>query len=355
MSETKKKELTVSCSIYDHQKEGIIYLITLKNDKVSISVTNLGCIITAIHTQDRNGTIKNIVAGYGELTDYRQNTHYFGCLIGRYANRISGAKFKLDQRVIQLSSNEGLNHLHGGFEGFDKKIWNVGTLIQDQNQVGVEFDYLSKNGEEGYPGNLHVKVTYLLNEDNRLVMKYEAQTDQPTPVNLANHTYFNLTGFECPNILRHNLYINAPCFTENKGDTPNGNILPVAGTPFDFGIPKKIGSYNDRFSLGDGYNQNYVLEQHPPAGIILAAILTEPESGRTVTVYTDQPGLQLYTANDWDGEICGSQGEYYNRYGAVALETQNFPDSPNHKNFPDPILNPGKKYATTTIYEFGVE
>ncbi|HTD97837.1 MAG TPA: aldose epimerase family protein [Mucilaginibacter sp.] len=355
MLETKKGQLTVSCNIYDHRPDGVIYLITLKNRDLSVSVTNFGCIITAICTPDKNGSHKNIVAGYAELTDYRQNTHYFGCLLGRYANRISGAKFQMGQRTYKLSQNDGCDHLHGGFEGFNQKTFNVAALIQEDHEVGVEFEYLSKDGEEGYPGNLQVKVRYTLNDQNQLVMKYEATTDQPTPVNMANHSYFNLTGFETSDILEHNLQINSGYYTENEGDIPNGNILPLDGTTFDFKFPRSIGLHRDQFSSEHGYNQNYILPEHAAGEVILAAKLDEQLSGRTLAVYTDQPGIQLYTANEWDGEICGAQGKYYQQYGAVALETQNFPDSPNHPNFPNAILNPGETYHTTTIYEFGVE
>jgi aldose 1-epimerase len=355
MLETKKGQLTVSCNIHDHRPDGVIYLITLKNRDISVSVTNFGCIITAIFTPDKNGSHKNIVAGYAELADYRQNPHYFGCLLGRYANRISGAKFQMGQRTYKLSQNDGCDHLHGGFEGFNQKTFNVAAVIQEDHEVGVEFDYLSKDGEEGYPGNLQVKVKYTLNDQNQLVMKYEATTDKSTPVNLANHSYFNLTGFETPDVLEHNLQINSGCYTENERDIPNGNILPLAGTSLDFNTPKKIGFHDERFSLEDGYNQNYVLQEYAPGELIMAAKLAEPGCGRTLSVYTDQPGLQLYTANSWNGEICGPQGKPYGRFGAVAIETQNFPDSPNHPNFPNANLNPGLIYRTTTIYEFGVE
>ena len=348
MLEIKKNLLSVSCNIYDHQPEGIIYSITLKNRDISVSITNLGCIITAISTPCRNGDQHNIVAGYSDIKDYRENEHYFGCLLGRYANRIANARFKFDGHTYYLSQNDGVDHLHGGFNGFNKKIFNVVTLIQEDDKVGVEFEYLSKDGEEGYPGNLTVKVQYVLNDANQLVMSYEAETDQPTPVNLANHSYFNLTGFETDDILAHQLQINAGSCTETRGDIPTGNIIGVTGTQDDFTIPREIG-------YGNGYNQNYVLENYEAGKVVFAAKLSDNQSGRSVSVYTNQPGLQLYTANTWDGSILGAQGKYYKRCGAVALEAQNFPDSPNHPDFPNSILHPGDTYRATTIYEFGNE
>jgi aldose 1-epimerase len=351
MSEIKKTELSVSCSIQDHQADGIVYLVTLKNRDISVSATNYGCIITAVCTPGRNGSMQNIVAGYADLKGYRQNEHYFGCLLGRYANRIGGARFKVGEQQYDLSQNDGPNHLHGGLEGFNKKLFQISGLIQTNDEAGVEFEYLSPHKEEGYPGNLAVKVKYILNEDSQLRMSYEARTDRPTPVNMANHSYFNLTGFESPDILAHELQINARSYTEILGDIPTGRILPVSGTPYDFSVPRPV--KNDSRDVTEGYNQNFVLDGHAPGKIVLAARLSEKSSGRFVSVYTDQPGLQLYTANLWDGAIRGSQGKYYQQYGAIALETQNFPDSPNHSAFPCSILYPGDIYRTTTIYEFG--
>jgi aldose 1-epimerase len=351
MSEIKKAKLSVSCSIQNHQADGIIYLVTLKNRDISVSVTNCGCTITAICTPDKGGHLQNIVAGYADLNDYRKNEHYFGCLVGRYANRIGGAKFILGERQYNLSQNDGPNHLHGGFEGFNKKLFQVTGLIQADGEAGVEFEYLSPDEEEGSPGNLAVKVKYTLSEDNQLRMSYEAKTDRPTPVNLTNHSYFNLTGFEAPDILAHELQINARSYTETIDNIPTGNILPVSGTPHDFSVSRPI--KNDLWDVSGGYNQNFVLGGHAPDKIVLAARLSEKSSGRFVSVYTDQPGLQLYTANVWDGAIRGPQGKYYQQYGALALETQNFPDSPNHPAFPSSVLYPGDNYHTTTIYEFG--
>ncbi len=306
-----KSKLSVSCDIFDMHKKGVIYLIVLKNGSVSVAVTNLGCTITGIETPGRDGTLKNIVTGYTNLLDYFDNPHYFGCLLGRFANRIAGAKFKLNGNVYQLLANNGENHLHGGAEGFNKKVWEVGRFIQSKQETGVEFSYVSPDGEEGYPGSLQVKVQYILNDKNQLLLKYLAQTDQPTVVNLANHSYFNLTGFESPNILGHGLQINSTGVTESPDDIPNGNIIPVKGTNLDFSSHKKIGDDTQLFSSGEGYNQNYVLKDYAPGKLAMAAKLSEPLSGRTLSIYTDQPGIQLYTASSWDGTMRGPQGKPY--------------------------------------------
>jgi aldose 1-epimerase len=219
----------------------------------------------------------------------------------------------------------------------------------------VEFEYLSSDGEEGYPGNLLVKIKYTLNNKNELSIEYNADTDRPTPVSLTNHSYFNLSGFETPNIYEHLLLVNAEIYTEkNANNTPTGNIIPVADTPLDFRQPKKIGKDIDQFPKDKGFDHNFVLKKNVSREIVLAAQLKDPSSGRRVTVYTDQPGIQVYTANFWDGTVEGSHGPYQ-QHGAVALETQAFPDSPNHPSFPDTIVRPGEHYFSKTIYKFGIE
>ncbi|MEN0052679.1 MAG: aldose epimerase family protein [Mucilaginibacter sp.] len=352
MQEVNQGNLSVSCAIQEHWAEGVVYLITLKNGNMSVSITNYGCIITAIYTPSRDGDLKNIVAGYPSLDGYRQNEHYFGCLLGRYANRIAGAQFKLGTEVYQLSQNDGSNHLHGGFAGFNKKLFGLSSLIQEEQEAGVIFEYQSFDGEEGYPGNLSIKIKYVLNKNNQLVMSYEAVTDKPTPVNLANHSYFNLTGFETPDILSHTLQINAQSYTETDQDIPTGKSLKLAGTRYDFSAPRKI---RNPETTSQDYNQNFIIDGFIPGKIKKAATMSDPGSGRYVTVYTDQPGLQVYNATIWDGTILGSQGKYYQQYGAIALEAQNFPDAPNHPGFPNPILYPADTYRATTIYEFGNE
>lgn len=337
-----------------HSKE--VHKFSLTNGFATIGITNLGCTILEIYTPDKNGRQQNIVAGFKDINDYQNNRDYFGCVVGRYANRIGGGSFPLNGKKIILSVNDGKNHLHGGVDGFHKKVWDIKSLIQEDDKVGVVFEYLSKDGEEGYPGNLKATVKYILNSENNLNIEYHAETDKATPVNLTNHSYFNLTGFDKPVIDEHVLQINAAEYTENdEYSLPTGTISKVAGTVLDFAKPKKIGSDINSFPFDRGYNHNFILPFHDPEELILAATLSDPLSGRTLTVYTDRPAIQLYTANFWDASILGSQGQYYQMHGGVALETQAFPDSPNQPSFPNSILDPGNHFFSTTIYEFGVQ
>lgn len=345
---------SASCNSSHKHEKGILYLIQLKNGPITVGITNIGCSITSIETPGKDGSSRNIVAGYTSLPDYFENPSYFGCLLGRFANRIAGAEFKLDGLSNHLSANDGANHLHGGTEGFSKQVWKVERLIQNEYEAGVELSYLSPDGEEGYPGNLQVTVQYILNDRNQLLLKYHAQTDKPTIVSLANHSYFNLSGFDRPTILNHHLRIISNRITVSPGDLPNGQIMPVMDTELDFSAPREIGFHKAPFLDGTGYNQNYILKDYRPGKVVLASRLTDPESGRVLSVYTDQPGLQLYTAGFWNGHITGPQGKPYEKYGAVALETQLFPDSPNQAWLPDGRLAPGEVYKATTVYEFKV-
>lgn len=323
---------------------------------MEVTTTNFGCAIISIRVPDKNGEKLNVVAGYDDIENYENNPAYFGCVIGRYANRVAGGKFSLNNQEIKLSVNESGNHLHGGFNGFNKKIWNVESLIRENDRVGVVFAYLSPDGEEGYPGNLTVKVSYILNNRNQLSISYRAETDMATPVNLTNHSYFNLAGFTKPLITDHLLKINAKTYTQtNTQDIPTGKILEVEGTPLDFLIPKKIGKELSLFSVNGGLNHNFILEKHAPGEMSLAASLEDDDTGRTLTIHTDQPAIQVYTANFWDGTISGSHGLPYQKFGAIALESQAYPDSPNHLSFPDTILRPGEIYSSSTIYEFGIK
>ena len=325
--------LAVSSTYYGQLKGEDLYLITLENEQMTVHVTNLGGTITSILTPDRHGVMKNVVAGFTDLQQYEENTAYFGCVVGRYANRIAGGRFS----DVQLSLNDGVNHLHGGFDGFHKKVWDVVSVYKER----VILEYLSKDGEEGYPGNLRVRVEYSLDR-GKLIIQYSAVTDAATPVNLTNHSYFNLSGFEQPLILDHILQINASRYTSKNGyNVPDGAMPEVAGTALDFLAPKRIGEDIDKLSVDQGYDHNFVLEGG------YAATLYDPSSGRQLQVFTDQPGMQVYTANLWDGSL-------YEKHGAVALETQAFPDSPNHPAFPDTILHPGSVYDSRTVYEFSV-
>lgn len=355
MLDSKKEQLSVSSESCGFLDEEPLYLVTISNDDVSVELTNLGAAVTAIFTADRHGKQQNIVAGYQKISQYQDNPHYLGCILGRYAGRISGAKFELDGDVYFLSKNDGSNHLHGGCAGLNKKIWKIKSFIQDDDAAGVIMEYLSEDGDEGYPGNLWVTVKYILGANNRLRIIYDAVTDKNTPINLSNHSYFNLGGFTSGNILNHTLQINAGAYTENdEYNLPTGRILPVESTPMDFLDSKEIGADISGVRASGGYNHNFVLDDYRPGQVRQVAALSEPVSGRVLKVYTDRPGIQVYTANDWKGDIIGPQGTAYHKHIAVALETQAFPDSPNHPSFPDTILKPGERFISETIYEFSV-
>ena len=353
---TQQQTLTVASKQCGFLHGAPLHLVTLRNGTVTVHITNLGCTVMSVYTPDRHGVVKNIAAGFEQPAAYEHNPWYFGCVVGRYANRIAAGRFTLDGRPVQLSVNNDSNHLHGGFEGFHKKVWELSSLIREDIHTGVVFEYTSKDGEEGYPGNLQVKVKYLLNQDNQLVMECTAVSDKRTPVSFTNHSYFNLTGFEQALISDHLLQVHALHYTEkNDRNTPTGRILALAGTAADFSTPDRIGDRFVHFPKDKGFDHNYVLTRQQPGAIVPAASLEERQTGRTLRVFTDQHGLQVYTANFWDGSITGQQGKPYVQHGAIALETQAFPDSPNHPNFPNTILEPGEVYRTVTIYEFGVK
>lgn len=330
-----------------------IVKVTLQNGALTVELTNIGCAIMAIYAPDRNGVRQNIVAGFSDPLQYMVNKDYFGVVAGRVANRIDAGKFQISGNSYQLTLNNGVNHLHGGFDGLSHKIWAVSALAQNEHQCGVMFSYVSKDGEEGYPGNLSLTVLYTLDEDGRLQIDYTANTDKSTPVNLTNHSYFNLTGFEDPTILDHKLQLFAGSYTEkNENNIPTGKILPVQGTGLDFRELKRIGEDIGQMECDRGFDHNFVLDGK--VGLKEAALLTEGSTGRTLKVYTSKPGIQVYTGNSWDGKTTGQQLVAYQQHGAVALETQAFPDSVNHPNFPDTIVHPGIPYRSTTIFEFGV-
>ena len=323
---------------------------------IEISITNLGYIILSVNTPDKNGKTKNIVAGFKTIPEYKNNKDFFGCVVGRYANRIANGCFKIGKKTYQLQLNDGNNNLHGGVVGFDKKAWNLQQIISNENQAGVEFSYLSKDGEEGFPGNLEVSVTYLLNQKNELVVHYRAVTDKATPVSLTNHSYFNLTGFENNSVLNHSLIIYSDKYTEkNEHNQPTGKFINVADTVFDFRSAKKVGTaINDAVLKNDrGYDHNFILKHNHSEELVHAATLLDNETGRKMDAFTTAPGIQVYTANFWNGSVNGSQNVIYNKHSAIALETQLFPDSPNHAHFPTAILHPREAYNSTTVYAFG--
>ncbi len=328
-----------------------VQLFTLKNEnRMEVSITNYGGIVTSIKVPDKNGNIDDVVLGFDNLEQYKAGHPYFGTITGRYANRIANGRFELNGEVYQLATNDGENHLHGGIEGFDKKLWDY-EINNSENSVILR--YLSPDGEEGYPGNLNVKVTYTLTEENELRIDYHATTDKPTVVNLTNHSYFNLSGEPTQVILDHLLTIHADRYTPvNEALIPTGELRHVEGTPFDFRTPEYIGTRID--SIPPGYDHNFVLN-NPNQGVRNIATLKHEESGRVMEVYTDLPGVQLYTGNFLDGTIEDRNGHPIPQYAALCLETQLFPDSPNQPHFPPAVLNEGEAYETVTIYRFHTE
>jgi aldose 1-epimerase len=347
----------ISVEALPGQSDSQIKTFLLTNDAIEMEITNLGCIILSLKTRDKGGTLQNIVAGFKTINEYKNNTHFFGCVVGRYANRIANGMFTIDDETYQLKRNDGVNNLHGGEFGFDKQVWETKNTISAATQCAVEFDYLSKDGEEGFPGNLNVSVIYVLNVKNELIIHYKATTDKATPVNLTNHSYFNLSGFQNDCINNHSLQIFADEYTEkNKNNQPTGKFIKVDGTIFDFRSAKRIAAdISDEVLKNDrGYDHNFVLKHDNSDAVIHAAQLSDDESGRTLDVFTTAPGIQLYTANFFDGSITGSQNKVYRQHSAVALETQAFPDSPNHPNFPNTILHPGEIYNSATVYAFGL-
>ncbi|HSL53384.1 MAG TPA: aldose epimerase family protein [Pyrinomonadaceae bacterium] len=316
---------------------------TLKNELgFEVSVTNYGGAITSLKTPDRHGEFGEIVLAYETLDDYARNPRYFGALIGRHANRIARGRFSLNGVEYQLPCNNGPNHLHGGFKGFDKRVWDA---QQDGN--ALHLTYFSKDGEEGYPGNVTATVVYTL-LDNELRTEYRATTDRDTIVNLTNHSYFNLRGVGT--ILDHELTLNADYFTPVSEDLiPTGEIKPVAATPMDFRKGKAIGS--DLADVAGGYDHNFVLNDWD-GSLRLAARLYEPVSGRALEILTTEPGIQFYSGNFLDGSLIGKNGVAYEKYTGLCLEPQHFPDAPNHPNFPSTMLRPGEEYRHQTRYRF---
>jgi len=399
MLNVNTRALSATRTQYGELRGAPLYMITLENATVTVELINLGATITAIYTPDKTGAQKNIVAGYADPMDYLHNPAYFGSTVGRYANRIAGGRIIVEGREYHLPINNDGNHLHGGFDGFHTKPWQVIECLQTGDEASVIMEYVSADGEEGYPGNLITQVQYVLDNENQLHIRYTAYTDKATPVSLTNHSYFNLTGFDHPLVTDHLLTINAQTYTEKSDrNVPTGNILPVTGTPLDFTQATRIGGHIHELSADRGVDHNFVLQPdsihptrmgeyinglpdfiHPTrtgeyanglsadgridnnfalpsdyadkmSGKIPAAILEDPHSGRVLRVFTDQPGIQVYSANYWDGSITGQQGKPYLKHGAVALETQAFPDSPNHAHFPDTILLPGDIYRRHTIF-----
>jgi len=333
-----------------------VELYTLRNSKgAEARIMNYGGIVQYLSVPDRNGKFDDVVLGYDNVDGYIKVTPYFGALIGRYGNRIGGAKFTLDGQTYTLAANNGPNSLHGGIKGFDKVVWNVVKATGNT----LELQYTSKDGEEGFPGNLNVTALYTLTEDNALRVEYKAVTDKATVVNLTQHSYFNLAGQGKGDILGHEVYINADKTTPVDSTLiTTGEIADVTGTPFDFRKPTAIGARindpNTVLQYGPGYDHNWVINK--PAGQLgLQARVYEPKTGRVLEVLSDEPGLQFYAGNFLDGTITGKGGAVYQKRTGFCMEPQHYPDSPNKPNFPSVVLRPGQTYRNTIIYKFSVK
>lgn len=357
---TTAAQVTIEMSSYGTTADGVAvdeYTLTNANG-MEVKIITYGGIITSIRVPDRNGNMANVALGFDNLQDYETKNPYFGCITGRYANRIAGGKFSIEGEEYTLAANNGPNSLHGGLKGFDKVVWTA-TEVESDAGVGLELTYLSPDGEEGYPGNLDAKVVYTLTDENEIRMDYTATTDKATVVNLTNHSYFNLAGEGAGHIYDHILMINADQYTPvDETLIPTGEFEAVEGTPFDFRMPKAIGpgqrSNHPQIVMGRGYDHNWVLSRPSPddTSMMVAARLYEPGSGRVLEVWTTEPGIQFYAGNFLDGSLYGPSGHSYRQSDALALETQHYPDSPNQPNFPSTLLAPGDTYETTTIFKF---
>lgn len=325
---------------------------------VVVELLNLGGIITSIKTPDSNGKIADIALGFDDPKQYLDRHPYFGAIIGRFGNRIAGGSFSLDDKDYQLAINNGSNHLHGGIKGFDKVFWDAESF-SDINASGVVLHYLSNHMEEGYPGNLSVSVTYTLTNDDILKARYEASTDQKTIINLTQHSYFNLSGDFTAQIFDHELMLNADAFLAvDENQIPTGAYRAVAQTPFDFSSFKTMGkdfnAESNQLEIGNGYDHCFIINPSETA-MVEAAVVHHPKSGRVMKVFTDQPGVQLYTGNFLDNTLTAKNGGIYGPQTGFCLETQHFPDAPNQSNFPTTVLNPGESFTSETWFQFSVK
>jgi aldose 1-epimerase len=350
----------VEKSLYGKLPDGReVYQFTLKNNSgMQAKIINYGAIVRSIIVPDRNGKFEDVTLGYDSLSGYVQDKSYQGAIVGRYGNRIGKGKFKLDGKEYQLALNDGENHLHGGNVGFHKVLWEA-KVVSDTGEPSLALTYFSPDGEEGYPGNVTISVTYTLTNKNELRIDYYGTTDKPTILNPTHHSYFNLTGNPANTILDHQLIIEADAFTPvDKGLITTGEIKSVDKTPMDFRTPAAIGSrINDNFEqliFGKGYDHNWVLRNFN-GDVNKAVELYEPVSGRLMTIFTDQPGMQFYSGNFLDGSIKGKNGISYHYRTGLCLEAQYFPDSPNKPEFPSVTLRPEQKYKQTTIYHFSIK
>ncbi len=336
-----------------------IELYTLRNGKAEVSIATWGATVTSLRVPDRTGAIADVVLGFDSLEPYMKEHPFFGVVVGRYANRIGQGRFTLDHKEYRLTINNGKNQLHGGPEGFYRKVWKP-EEVEAKDGPALKLTYVSPDGEEGYPGTLTASVIYTLTDDGSLRMEYSATTDKLTVVNLTNHAYFNLSGPGEGDILGHELMIKAARFTPvDETSIPTGELRSVAGTPFDFRKPTalgaRIGVADEQLKIGKGYDHNFVLDGGVTKKPRLVASMHDPKSGRVLEIITTEPGLQLYSGNFLDGTIKGKGGKVYAYRGAFCLESQHYPDSPNHPSFPTAVLRPGKKYQSTTLYHFTTE
>lgn len=323
---------------------------------VRLAFLSFGGAIQSLFLPDRHGAMADVALGYDTLEQYRNDRSYLGTLIGRYANRIRNGRFTLDGRAYTLARNEGMSHLHGGTRGFDKAVWSVEPFDRESG-VGAVLRYVSPDGEEGFPGSVHVEVTYTLTDQSALVVEYFAVTDAPTPISLTQHSYFNLRGEGAGDILGHEIQLAASRFTAiDETLISTGELRDVRGTPFDFTTPHAIGTRidesDDQLRYPGGYDHNFVIDRADDASLVLAARLSEPTTGRGVDVYTTEPGIQFYSGNFLDGRSVAKHGHRYPYRSGVALETQHFPDSPNHPAFPSTVLRPGEELRSRTEYHF---
>jgi aldose 1-epimerase len=362
VSSTAKCTPTISKEAFGSVDAQAVDRYTLTNcNGMEVKILTYGGILQSIRVPDRHGNVVNVALGFDNLADYVAKSPYFGCITGRYANRIALGKFTLDGVTYQLPINNPPNSLHGGTKGFDKRVW-AASPVQTATTVGLELTYTSPDGEMGYPGTLKTKVTYTLTEQNQIAMNYVATTDKPTIVNLTNHTYWNLAGEGSGAIYGHVLQLNADRYTPvDPTLIPTGVIDPVAGTPLDFTKPTAIGDrIRDGFAqlvIGRGYDHNWVLNRSSPTdqSMIVAARVLEPTSGRVLTITTTEPGIQFYSGNFLDGTLVGTSGRMYRQGDGFALETQHYPDSPNEPSFPSTVLRPGHVYHTQTIYQLSTQ